>query len=40
LAKQVTEQAEYLRQAGEGLQLSSEEEQQLQKITALEKSSQ
>jgi hypothetical protein len=40
VAKQVAEQAKYLRQAREGLQFSSDQEQQLQKIVALEKSSQ
>jgi len=40
LAKQVVEQAEYLRQTGEGPQLSADQAQQLQKIAALERSSQ
>ena len=40
LAKQVVEQAEYLRQIGEGPQLSADQAQQLQKIAALERSSQ
>ena len=40
LAKKVVEQAEYLRQTGEGLQLSTEQAQQLEKMVALERSSQ
>jgi len=40
LAKQVVEQAEYLRQIGEGPQLSADQAQQLQKIASLERSSQ
>ena len=40
LAKQVAEQAEFLRRAGEGLQLSADQGQQLEKMGALERSSQ
>ena len=40
MAKQVAEQAEVLRQTGEGLQLSTEQAQQLEKMVALERSSQ
>ena len=40
MAKQVTEQAKYLRRTREGLQLSADQAQQLQKMAALEKSSQ
>ena len=39
LAKKVVEQAEYLRQTGEGLQLSADQVQQLEKMAALERSS-
>jgi len=39
LAKQVAEQAEFLRRAGEGLQLSTDQARQLEKIAALERSS-
>ena len=39
LANQVAEQAEFLRQTREGLQLSSDQEQQLQKMATLERSS-
>ena len=40
LAKQVAEQAEFLRRAGEGLQLSADQARQLEKMAALEQSSQ
>ena len=40
LAKQVAEQAEFLRQTGEGLQLSTIQAQHLEKVAALERSSQ
>ena len=40
LAKQVAEQAEFLRRAGEGLQLSADQARQLEKMAALERSSQ
>ena len=40
MAKQVAEQAEFLRQTGEGLQLSTKQAQQLEKMVALERSSQ
>ena len=39
LAKQVIEQAEFLRWAGEGLQLTADQAQLLEKMAALEKSS-
>ena len=39
LAKQVAEQAEFLRRAGESLQLSADQARQLEKMAALEKSS-
>ena len=39
MAKQVAEQAEFLRRAGEGLQLSADQARQLEKMAALEKSS-
>ncbi|XP_039834443.1 uncharacterized protein LOC120695212 [Panicum virgatum] len=39
LAKQVTEQAKFLRRTGEGLQLTANQTQQLEKMAALEKSS-
>ena len=40
MAKQVTKQAEFLRRAGEGLQLSADQVRQLVKVAALERSSQ
>ena len=40
LAKQVAEQAEFLRRAGEDLQLSTNQARQLEKMAALERSSQ
>ncbi|XP_039841667.1 MAP7 domain-containing protein 2-like [Panicum virgatum] len=40
LAKQVAERAEFLQQTGEGLQLSTDQAQQLEKMAALERSSQ
>ena len=40
MAKQVAEQAEFLRRAGEGLQLSTDQARQLEKMAALEWSSQ
>ena len=39
LAKQVDEQAEFLRQTGEDLRLSADQSLQLEKMAALEKSS-
>ena len=39
LAKQVIEQAEFLRRTGESLQLTADQTQQLEKMAALEKSS-
>ena len=39
LAKQVAEQAEFLRQTGEDLQLTANQALQLEKMDALEKSS-
>ena len=39
LAKQVAEQAEFLRRTGEDLQLTADQAQQLEKMAALEKSS-
>ena len=40
MVKQVAEQAEFLWQTGEGLQLSTDQVQQLEKMAALERSSQ
>ena len=40
LAKQVTEQAKFLRRTGEDLQLSADQVQQLEKMATLERSSQ
>ena len=40
MAKQVTEQDEFFRRAGEGLQLSADQARQLEKMAALERSSQ
>ena len=40
MAKQVAEQAELLRRAGEGLQLSANQARQLEKMAALVSSSQ
>ena len=40
LAKQVAEQAEFLRQTGEDLRLSADQSLQLEKMAALERSSQ
>ena len=40
MAKQVTEQDEFFRRAGEGLQLSADQVRQLEKMVALEQSSQ
>ena len=40
LANQIAEQAEFLRRAGEGLQLTADQALQLEKMASLEKSSQ
>ena len=39
LAKQVAEQAEFLRRAGEGIQLTADQSLQLEKMASLERSS-